>query len=281
MKKTIILALTAMLLMTSCGGEFNKVYKSDDYHYKYEYAKQCFAEGKYAKAITLLQEVVTLKKGSEDAQECLYMLGMSEYSIKDYETASQYFSKYYTSYPRGIYAEAAKYYVGESLYMSTPEPRLDQSPTVQAIAAYQEYLDLFPDGKFKSQAQNRMFALQDKLVAKEYANARLYFDLGTYFGNCTSGGNNYEACVITAQNAINDYPYSDRREQFSILVMKSKYELAKMSVPSKQYQRYEDAQDECYGFINEYPDSKERKTAEEYIEKCKKFISTHTGGPQI
>ena len=100
-------------------------------------------------------------------------------------------------------------------------------------------------------------------------NAKLYYNLGSYFGNCTSGGNNYEACVITAQNAINDYPYSNLREEFAILIMKSKFELAHMSVDAKKLQRFQDAEDECYGFINQFPDSKERHTAEEYIKKCK------------
>ena len=109
------------------------------------------------------------------------------------------------------------------------------------------------------------------MVEKEYKNAKLYYDLGTYFGNCTSGGNNYEACIVTAQNALKDYPYSNKREEFAILIMKGKYELAKMSVESKQLERYQDAEDECYGFINEYPDSKERATAEKFIAKCKEF----------
>ena len=203
------------------------------------------------------------------------MLAMSEYCLQDYESAAQYFKKYYERYPKGYYAEQAKYYVGESLYASTPEPRLDQSPTIQAISAYQDFIDVYPDSKLKDQATHRMFELQDKLVIKEYYNAKLYYDLGTYFGNCTSGGNNYQACIVTAQNALSDYPYSNMREQFSILVMKSKYQLAKMSVISKQMERYEDAQDECYGFLNEYPDSKERVTAEKYIEGCKKFIEKH------
>ena len=61
------------------------------------------------------------------------------------------------------------------------------------------------------------------------------------------------------------------RESFAILVMKSKFELANMSVESKKLQRYQDAEDECYGFINEYPDSKECETAKKYIAKCKQF----------
>ncbi len=275
MKKTILSALGVVLLFSSCAKEFNQVYKSDNYQYKYEYAKECFANGKYSRASTLLQELVTMEKGTENAQESLYMLAMTEYCMQDYETATDYFKKYYSSYPKGIYAESAEYYVGQSLYMSTPEPRLDQSSTISAIAAFQDYLDVYPDGKFKVMAQQRMFALQDKLVMKELYSARLYYNLGIYFGNCTYGGNNYEACVVTSQNALKDYPYSDKREDFAVLIMKSKFELAKMSVENKKYQRFQDAEDECYGFINEYPDSKDRKVAEDYIQKCKDYTSTH------
>ena len=271
-KKILYIFFAAVsLLFSSCAKEYNQVFKTGDLDYKYEYAKECFAKGKYSFATTLLQDLVTIKKGTTDAQECLYMLAMSEYGQKDYEAASETFKKYYQSYPRGYYAEMASFYVGQSLYMSTPEPRLDQSQTVAAIAALQEYRDMFPDGKLKGLAEERLMELQDKLVEKEYLNAKLYYDLGSYFGNCTYGGNNYEACVITAQNALNDYPYTSMREDFAILIMKSKYELAQMSVESKKLQRYQDAEDECYGFINEYPDSKERETAEKYIKKCKEI----------
>ena len=276
MKKYLIAACSALLLFASCAQEFNNVYKSNDYLYKYEYAKEAFANGKYNKAITILQSIVTQQKGTKDAEDCLYMLAMSEYMIRDYATASEYFKKYYQSYPKGAYAEQAEFYVGESLYMSTPEPRLDQTPTYSAIAAYQEYLDLYPEGSLKEKAQSRLFELQDKLVEKEYLSAKLYYDLGDYFGNCTNGGNNYQACVVTAQNAVNDYPYSSKREEFYILIMKSKYELARMSVESKQLERYQDAEDECYGFINEFADSRERATAEKYIEKCKEYIAANS-----
>ena len=275
MKKLTLIASCVALLMTSCVNEYNQITKSGDYTLKYEYAKQCYAQGKYSRVVPLLQELVTMKKGSTEGEECLYMLAMAEFGMKDYETASEYFKKYFSSYPKGRYAENAKYYVGESLFQNAPEPRLDQSTTMTAIAAFQEYLDIFPDAHLKAQATGRLYTLQDLLVEKEYKSARLYFDLGTYFGNCTNGGNNYEACIVTAQNALKDYPYSNKREEFASLVMKSKYELAKMSVESKQLERYQDAEDECYGFINEYPDSKERSLAEKYIEKCKEYEKAH------
>ena len=276
MKKRILIGICAVLLLTSCAHEYNQVYKTTNNDYKYEFAKECFAKGKYGFAVPLLQDLVTIEKGTDNAQECLYMLAMAEYCLKDYQAASETFKKYYQTYPRGQYAEMASFYIGQSLFEGTPEPRLDQTPTVAAIAAFQEYLDIFPNGKMKETAQQRLFALQDKLVRKEYLNAKLYYNLGSYFGNSirtvdNNGGNNYEACIITAQNALNDYPYSDLRENFAILVMKSKFELAQMSVEEKKVQRFQDAEDECYGFINEYPESKERKTAEEYIKKCKQY----------
>lgn len=152
MKKIILVAFTILLLLSSCAREFNQVYRTPDYHYKYEYAKECFANGKYQRATTILQEVITQLKGTTDAQESLYMLAMAEFCNRDYETASETFKRYVKTYPRGVYAEMASYYAGQSLYMCTPEPRLDQTETVKAIAAFQDYLDLYPDAQMKEQA---------------------------------------------------------------------------------------------------------------------------------
>ena len=257
-------------MLSSCAAEFNRVYKSNDIDYKYEFAKECFAIGKFNQAVVLLQELVTIQKGTDKAQECLYMLGMAEYCDRDFESASETFKKYFSSYPKGIYAEQACFYIGQSLYQSTPEPRLDQTATVGAINAYQEFIDFFPESSYKERAQQRLYELQDKLILKEYLSAKLYYNLGEYFGNCINGGSNYEACIVTAENTLKTYPFTSMREDFYLLIMKSKFELAEQSVEEKRIDRYREAEDECYGFINEFPESKDRATAEKYIAKCKK-----------
>lgn len=268
--KSIIISSLTGLLLTGCATEYNYVYKANDPSYKYEYAKECFVNGKYSRASVLFGELITLMKGTDYAEECLYSYGLATFRNADYESASDIFKKYFATYPKGKYAEQACYYIGEALYMSTPEPRLDQSATYSAIKAYSDFLDIFQFSEDKDKAQNRLYELQDKLVKKELYSAKLYYNLGTYFGNCTSGGNNYEACIVTSQNALKDYPYTSYREEFALLIMKSKYELAEQSIEEKRMERYQDAEDECYGFINEYPDSRDRSTAEKYIEKCKK-----------
>ena len=80
MKKTIYAVVFMALLLSSCANEFNKVYKSTDNNFKYEYAKESFVKGKYVRASSLLQGLVTMQKGSENAQESLYMLGLSEFN---------------------------------------------------------------------------------------------------------------------------------------------------------------------------------------------------------
>ena len=272
MKKRLFFVSCIALFLSSCAGEFTKVLKSPDSDYRYEYAKQCFAEGRYSRAVVLLQDVVTVMKGGDNAQESLYMLGMAQYMSKDFESASETFKKYGTSYPKGVYAEKASFYVGESLYESAPEPRLDQTPTIGAINAYQRFLDLYPESGLRASAQKKLFELQDKLIMKEYLSAKLYFNLGGYFGNINANNeSNYSACIVTAENALKTYPFTDLREDFSLLIMKSKFHLAENSSEEKRLDRYRDAEDECYGFINEFPDSRERSTAERYIAKCKKI----------
>ena len=148
--------MLAAMLLSSCG-EYNKLLKSTDYEYKYEAAKNYFAKGKYSKSATLLNELITILKGTDKAEESLYMLGMSYYNQKDYQTAAQTFITYYNSYPRGTFAELARFHAGKGLCLDTPEARLDQSGTYKAIQELQMFLEYFPNSTKKSEAQNMIF----------------------------------------------------------------------------------------------------------------------------
>ena len=264
-----IYILLATLVITSCNS-YTKVLKSASYDQKYEMAKQYYNRGQFNRASMLLGDVIQVLKGTDRGEESLFLLGMSNLNSHDYDAAAKYFNKYYTSYPKGIYVEEARYYSGISFYKSTPEPKLDQSQTLVAIREFQEFIDIFPDSRFRQDAQQKMFELQDKLVEKEYLNAKLYYDLGTYFMNCYTG-NNFQACIVTSENAIREYPYTPRREDFSILILKSKFELAQQSVESKKKERYLNAVDEYYSFKSEFPESKFMKDAKNLFNKAVKL----------
>lgn len=270
---TIIALVLACGVFTSCG-EYNKVLKSTDADYQYEAAKSYFGEGKNSKAATLLEGLVTVMKGSDRAEESLYMEAMTYYNQTDYQTASHYFTTYYTTYPRGLYAEEARYHSGKALYLDTPEPRLDQSGTYKAIQELQLFMEYFPQSKYHTEVQQMIFELQDKLVVKDYMAAKLYYDLGSYTGNgsYTTTGNNYLACIVTAQNALRDYPYTKLREDLSILVLRSKYDMAKESVLEKKPERMRETIDEYYAFTNEFPESKYKKEVDAIYKDASKYV---------
>lgn len=261
----ISLILLSLIMLTGCG-EYNKVLKSNDYNYRYEYAKQAFEKKKYVQASTILVDLVTVFKGTDKAEESLYLLALSHYENKDYANSGAFFKTYYSHYPKGQYAELARYYSGYGYYLDSPEPQLDQTGTIKAIEELQNFLDYFPKSDKVTIAQNAIFELQDKLVLKEFQNAQLYYNMGNYMGN------NYESAVIVAKNAIKDYPYSKYKEQLELLVLKARYQEASQSVNEKKEERFRDVVDEYYSFINDYPNSENRKEADNIFKIASRYV---------
>jgi outer membrane protein assembly factor BamD len=265
MKKIVFLMMT-VYLCSSCG-EYNKILKSTDYEQKYSYAKKYFNQKKYAKSATLLEEVVTIFKGTAYAEESLYLLAQSYYGQKDYQTAAEYFKTYYSTYPKGEYAEHARFYSGYGLYLDSADPRLDQTQTYEAINQLQLFMEYYPQSERAKQAQDILFELQEKLAYKELISTQLYYNLGTYMGN------NYRSCVITAENALKDYPYSKYREEFIFLKIRAKYELALVSIEDRLQGRYRDVVDEYYNYNNEYPEGKYVKQVQKFFDYANKRIN--------
>ena len=176
-------------------------------------------------------------------------------------------STYYTTYPKGEFTELSRFYSGYGLYLDSPDPRLDQSQTYKAIEQLQLYLEYYPQSERAEEAQNIMFELQEKLAYKELMATRLYFNLGTYMGN------NFQSCVITAQNALKNYPYSKYREEFMFLIIRAKYELALVSVEEKLQGRYRDVVDEYYNYMNEYPEGNYVKQVTKFYDYASKRIT--------
>ncbi len=263
------MAVFSLLLFASCG-EFNNIMKSADYLYRYEAAKQYYADGKYSRAVVLLQDVISVLKGTDKGEESLYLLGMSAYKAGDYEAAANFLKKYYETYTNGLYTQDARFYNAMALYNNTPEPKLDQTETYEAVTAFQNMLEIYPQCVYAKEAQDMIFKLQDKLVEKEYLSAKTYYDLGSYFGNCNFGGNNYQACIITTENAMRDFPYSKRREDFAIMLLRAKYQLAAHSVELRKRERLDAAVEEYYAFANEFPESKYLPEAKNIFDKAKK-----------
>ncbi|MDE5727829.1 MAG: outer membrane protein assembly factor BamD, partial [Duncaniella sp.] len=125
----ILYTILAAAALTSCG-EYQRVLKSSDPEYRLDYARRAFEQKKFTQAATALEDVPTaFRNNSDKAEEALYLLALSNYENKDYETSGIYFKNYYSRYPKGKYAELARYYTGYGYYLDSPDPQLDQSGT--------------------------------------------------------------------------------------------------------------------------------------------------------
>ena len=268
MRNGIYTFLLGILLLTSCS-QYNNLLKTSDVECKYEAAKAYYLSGEYDKATPLLEGLVSMLKGNRNGEESLYMLAMCYYESGDYDTASQYFKTYYSNYQRGVYAEHARFHCGKSLYKNIPEPELDQSSTYKAIQELQLFVEYYPISRYKQETQEMLFAMYDILVEKDYLSAQLYYNLGSF----DKMRNNYQACIVTAENALKDYPYTKLREDLTILILRAKFQMAKNSVEDKKVDRYRDAIDEYYAFKNEFPESKYLEEAEKYYKESLKEVN--------
>lgn len=265
MRIKILCACLFAVILTSCG-EYNKILKSTDSELKYTYAKKYFDEKKYGRTITLMEEIMTSFVGSSREQEMRFLLAQAYFYDKDYSTATQYYRMYYNKFPKGEYTELARYNAAYGLYLDSPDPRLDQTNTYKAIQEYQDFLEYFPQSDKAPTAQNQMFELQEKLAYKEFMAARLYFNLGLYMGN------NYDACVVTSKEALKSYPFSAYIEEFQILIVRSKFELAVHSIENKKMSRFRDLIDEHFNYKNMFPQGKYSKETENYYRQALKAL---------
>ena len=139
--------------------------------------------------------------------------------------------------------------------------------TYTAIQELQTFIELYPTSDYRKDAERMLFNLQDKLAYKELKSATLYYDMGMYLGN------NYQSAVVTANNALKDYPYSKWCEDFYILILRATYQEAINSVVSKQQERYRNVIDRYFAYVNEFPQGKYTKEADRIYKRIQPLLS--------
>jgi outer membrane protein assembly factor BamD len=263
-KKFLLFALLSISLV-SCSS-YQKLLKSNDFELKWTKANEFYEQKKYSKAITLLEELQPIHKGTDRAEQTLFMLANAYYNKKDFVSASHYFEIYSKTYPKGVFTEDCRFLSGKAAYLDSPDPRLSQEETVKAMDQLNVFLEYYPESDKKDEVTKMLTELQEKLVYKQLETCRLYFNLGNYMGN------NYLSCIITANNALLDYPISKYRDDLFFLILNSRYMMASQSKEELKADRYRATIDEYYSYVNEYPDGKHKKEADNILKECKKNI---------
>lgn len=245
--------LASLLLLSACSSQFNKVMRSKDANYKLKMADTYYAQKKYKYAEELYQELFSVFKGTEKFEELYYKYAYCSYYEGNYADAENLFKGFLDVFPNSDKAEEIAYMHAYTFYKQSPKVELDQVNTTKAIGVMQTFIGTHPNSPRIKDANEVIAKCRAKLELKDYKTAELYYNL-----------EDYRAAGLTFVDLLNSYPESTKGDLYMLMAVKSYYEFAKLSIYSKQEERYQKVASEYFDFADRYPDSKLLKEAEYY-----------------
>ncbi len=264
MKKTLfrIFPVFVLALLAAGCSEYGNLMKTGTPRQKYDAAVDFLNAGKNQRAIDLFDMIRPMFMGTPQEDSVLFFMGLAYYRQHDYQSSGAMFDEFRKTFGRSPLLEDAEYLYADGLYRSSPPPNRDQTHTVQAIMAIEEYLERYPRSKYKDEMTAQVGKLEDKLKEKAYLNARIYYDIGEY-----------KAAAVALRNSLDEYPDTKHREEMLFLIVKSSYLLASNSIESLQRERYMNVQEAYYNFNGEFPDSQYAKEAQKMYDGAVKYLT--------
>jgi outer membrane protein assembly factor BamD len=251
--KSVLVLLMPLLILAACNTQFNKVLKSKDFEYKLKKADEYFAKKNYKNAEELYVELFAVFKGTEKFEELYYKYAYCSFYQKNYADAENLFKGFLEVFPNSTKAEEVAYMHAYTFYLQSPNAELEQINTSKAIGMMQSFINTYPNSPRIKDANEIIAKGRGKLELKEYKTAQLYYNL-----------QQYRAAGISFSNLLNNYPESNKGEDYMLMAIKSYYEFAKLSIYDKQEERYQKVSAEYFDFADRYPESKMLKEAENY-----------------
>ncbi len=249
--RLIVFILIAVIGLASCS-EFSKVQKSNDYDYKLRMADKYYVNKKYNYAQQLYEELFPLLKGQPQFEDVFYKFAYCSYYLKDWLQAENLFKQFVEVFPTSPRAEEMEYMRAYTFYRQSPKQELDQMNTQKTIGYMQTFINTHPGSTERiKEATEIIDKCRAKLELKEYKSAELYYNLG-----------HYRASAIAFTSLMNDFPDSEKSEEYKLQVIKSYYLFAKNSYEDKVPARMEQVITECNDFADRFPDSKLMKDVE-------------------
>ncbi|GAB4320862.1 MAG: outer membrane protein assembly factor BamD [Bacteroidales bacterium] len=257
----IYLLISVVVLLAGCS-EYQKISKSQDFKYKYEKAMEYYERNDYYRALSLFDQVMPFYRGADEAEEIAYKYAYAYYYQKEYIMAGYYFDRFAKTYPRNEKAEECAYMSAYCKYLESPDYKLDQKATREAIDKLQLYINAYPNSERVAECNKLIDELREKLQKKDFEIAKLYFKMDSY-----------EAAVTSFELLLKDYPDTRYREDALFYTIRSYYFYAMKSVRSKRADRLRMAAEVYEKFTTEFPDSKYKKEVAWMYERAMKEIN--------
>ncbi len=271
--KYVFSILVLACVLSSCS-EYQKVLKSEDIGLKFKVGDSLFQEGKYDKANRIFAQIVPKYKGKPQAQKLMYLYSKSFYETKDYYVSGYQFERFVASYPKSEKKEEAAFLSAKSYYMLSPRYTKDQKETRDAIEKLQEFINLYPNSQYVSEANTLIKELDFKLEKKAFEIAKQYDHIS-----------DYKASIKSFDNFIFEFPGSSLREDALFYRLDAAFKLAVNSLELKRtangvvklrQTRLAQAKEYFNVFKKAYSNSKYLAEAEDMAETIDKELETYS-----
>ncbi len=239
----------------------HRVIKSDDPALIYSEAMKYYEREKWKQAGELFDACQAYYVGDMKEDSIAFFSARSKFKGRDYADATVQLDEFRRKYGRSVFIEDSEAMLAMCHYYLAPDPTRDQTVTGEAIVAFSEFIERYPNSKRVEAFSELITELTERLKKKAYLNAYTYFKI-----------QRYKSAVVALRNALKLYPDTPHREEILYLIAVSNYRLAHNSIEEKQGERYLNVLDSYYSFINEYPESKHRKELERYTKEAKDYL---------
>ncbi|MDH4092456.1 MAG: outer membrane protein assembly factor BamD [Cyclobacteriaceae bacterium] len=241
---SIYLYVVLFLFVGISCSKFRKIEKSQDWRVKYDAALNYYNKKDFYKASVLFEQIIPIVRGLPEGEKVQFSLANCQFQQKLFLLASEQFRTFYETYGRSSLAEEARFMYAYSLYESSPNPNLDQTSSIDAMSAMQQFLNRYPNSAFRERAIEVILSTQVKLEKKGFENAYQYYKMRSY-----------KASIVALGNFIDNFPDSEYLERAYYLVIVSEYKLAEQSIFTKQLDRYKEVVEHYKEFVDKYPGS--------------------------
>jgi outer membrane protein assembly factor BamD len=239
----------------------HKILKSADPELIYSEAMKYYAREKWKQAADLFDASQAYYVGNVQEDSIAFFSARSKFKDRNYVDATTQLDEFRRKFGRSVFLEDSEAMLAMCYYYLAPDATRDQSVTSEAIIAFSEFIERYPNSKRVEAFRELIVELTDRLKKKAYLNAYTYYKI-----------QRYKSAVVALRNALKLYPETPYREEILYLITVSNFRLADNSVEDKQNERYLNLLDSYYSFINEFPESKHRKELERYTREAKDFL---------
>jgi outer membrane protein assembly factor BamD len=255
----------SVVLMTGCGKSMSKLLKNPDASYKLRRAEQFFVKKDFVKAQQVYEDIMPFFKTSKEFEDIYYKYAYCAYNLSDFMNAENLFKSYLEIFPTSTRAEEIDYMRAYCYYKQSPKAQLDQTNTVRAMGMMQTFINTHPGSPRNKEATEIIDICRAKLETKDFLSAQLYYELGQF-----------RAAGVAFTSLLNAYPDSYRADEYKLMVIKSYFRFAEMSIEEKKVERFEQVVSECFEFSDRYPESKWKKEVDNFLNQSQNNIKILT-----